>query len=376
MKKKIALSLIMILVVMAAMTGCGGGSGGDTGGGTGGGGGEKVNWKLASTWADGTFLFSVDQRFCELVGELTDGNFTIKPYGVGQLGAANQVFDLVQGGTVEAGGDWPSYWTGKSLGFDLLATTMFDFTNWDYYVWIYEGGGLEDAYNYMFNQFGMVYFPTAVTPMESGIRSNVPIKSLADFKGLKIRFAGKIQGMVAEKIGITPVTIAADELYESLQRGVIDAAEYSGPYNDDVMKIQEVTKYWLTPGWHQTASAYGAMINQAAYDKLPDAYKDAIEKAAKLTMVEYMAKYTWNDAQATQRILDAGVETTTLSDEDMATLQQYTLESAEALAAESEDYAHVYKSMLNYRKTMENYRTALGDWGFGINLKEYPNIPE
>lgn len=376
MRKKSGILVVTIVFMMAmALSGCDGGVVNNNGGSGEEGSSEKVNWRLASCWADGTFLFSVDQKFCENVGRLTNGNFVIKPYGVGELGASDQVFDMVANGTVEAGGDWPSYWTGKSTGFDLLATTMFDFSNWDYYVWIYEGGGLEDAYNYMFNQFGMRYLPTAITPMESGIRSNVPINSLADMAKLKIRFAGKIQGMVAAKIGVTPVTIATNELYESLQRGVVDAAEYSGPYNDDILKIQEVTKYWLTPGWHQTSSVYGAMLNMDAYDKLPEDYQQALEDAANLTMVEYMAKYTWEDAQATQRILDSGVTATTLPEDEMERLRQYTKEAIEQMAAENKDYAHVYNSMMNYRKTMEAYRNALGDWGFGINLKEYPSIP-
>lgn len=376
MKKKLW-AIMLVLMMIVAVTGCGGAaateSGGDTSSDNS---GEVYNWRLASCWADGTFLFSVDQRFCELVGELSNGQLNIKPYGVGQLGAANQVFDLVSGGTVEAGGDWPSYWTGKNTGFDLLATTFYGFSNFDYYVWIYEGGGLEDGYNYMFNQYNMVYFPTAITGMESGIRSNKPINKLADMDGMKIRFAGKIQGIVAEQFGVTPVTIAANELYESLQRGVIDAAEYSGPYNDDIMKIQEVTKYWLVPGWHQTSSVYGAMINQDAYNSLSDKLKKCIEEAAKLTCHEYTAKYIWNDALATQRILDSGVETTTLPEDEMKWLEETKTKAAEQMAADNPDYAYVLNSQIQYLKTIASYREALGQWGFGSNWLSYPDIEQ
>jgi TRAP-type mannitol/chloroaromatic compound transport system substrate-binding protein len=117
------------------------------------------------------------------------------------------------------------------------------------------------------------------------------------------------------------------------------------------------------------------MLNMDAYDKLPDDYKQALEDAANLTMVEYMAKYTWEDAQATQRILDSGVTATTLPADEMELLRQYTKEAIEQMAAENADYAHVYNSMMTYRKTIESYRNALGEWGFGINLKEYPSIP-
>ena len=366
MKKKV-LSIVMIMVMMLTLlTGCGGGGNESGSAGT----GEKVEWKLASCWTDGTFMFEIDSKFCENVSKITEGNFTITPYGVGQLGAATEVFNLVQNGTVEVGGDWPSYWAGYDDGFDLLATTMFNFSGWDYYLWIYEGGGLEDAYNYMFNQYGMVYFPTVACQMESGIRSNKPIESIKDMQSMKIRLAGKIQGLVADKLGITPVSIAANELYEALQRGTIDAAEYSVPSNDVTLNIQEVTKYWLTPGWHQTSSVYGAMVNQAAYDALPDYYKEALDMAARLTFQEYTAKYAYNDAAATSKMINEyNIQTTTLPDEDMAKIKAAYEEATAELCAGSENYKHVYDSMMAYREHMNDYREALGDWGFGINLE-------
>lgn len=367
MKTKL-LSILMIMVLMLTLlTGCGG-SGDATAAGDGAA-AEKVEWKLASCWADGTFMFEIDAKFCENVGKITGGNFTITPYGVGQLGAATEVFDLVKNGTVQAGGDWPSYWAGYDDGFDLLATTMFNFTGWDYYLWIYEGGGLEDAYNYMFNQYGMRYYPTVACQMESGIRSNVPINSIEDMQSMKIRLAGKIQGLVAAKLGITPVSVAANELYESLQRGVIDAAEYSVPSNDVTLHIEEVTKYWLTPGWHQTSSVYGTMVNQAAFDALPTEYQEAIDMAAKLTFQEYTAKYAYNDAEATRIMIeDYGIQTTSLSEEDMAIVKAAWEEATAEMCAGSEHYAHVYESMMNYREHMSLYREALGEFGFGINL--------
>ncbi len=377
-KKGFIMILVLVLLITTALTGCGGGQESSEANGTDAPALENVKkyeWRLASTWADGTFLFEVDKRFAELVEELSNGELVIKPYAVGQLGEASQVFDLVSNGSVECGGDWPSYWTGKNTGFDLLATNIMGFTAFDYYVWIYEAGGLEDGYNYMFNKYNMVYFPTAITGMESGIRSNKPINSLEDMKGMKMRLAGKIQGLVAEKFGITPVSIAANEIYEALQRGVIDAAEYSGPYNDDVLKIQEVAKSWLTPGWHQSSSAYGVMINQDVYNSLPDHLKRVIDVAAKTTGHEYMAKYQWNDAQATARMLESdGVTTTILPEEDMRLLEQAKTEALEQMASENPDYKYVLQSQINYLKQFEKYRTAQGKYGFGYNWEMYPNL--
>ncbi len=334
---------------------------------------QTFNWKLASCWPDGTFLFEVDKRFCEVVDQLSNGRLKIKAHGVGTLAPANQVFDVVQKGTVECGGDWPAYWTGKNTAFDLLATQMFGFSNWDYYIWIYEAGG-QDVYNKIYGKFNMTYFPTAITGIESGIRSNKPINKIADMQGMKIRFAGLIQGKTLQPFGVTPVSIATNELYEALQRGVIDAAEYSGPYNDDIMKIQEVTKYWLVPGWHQTSSVYGVMINNNAYNKLPDDLKRIVDYAAKVVSHEYTAKYAFRDAVSADKMIKGGIKTTRLSAEEMDLLEKARTKASEDIAKENPDYAMVLKSQIDYLKKYETYRTLPGEWGFGRNWKGYPNI--
>ena len=68
-----------------------------------------VTWKMGSTWGDGNIHFTCDERFSELVSQLTDGRFTITNYPECSLCAANQLFDYVQNGTIQCGGDWGGY---------------------------------------------------------------------------------------------------------------------------------------------------------------------------------------------------------------------------------------------------------------------------
>ena len=132
-----------------------------------------VTWKMGSVWGAGNVHFTVDQRFAELVSQLTDGRFIITNYSEGELCSASQLFDFVSQGTVECGGDWGGYWSGKDTAFELLSTIMDDFTALDYYTWIYEAGGM-DCYKEMYGQYNMEYFPLVTNPSESGIRSVSP----------------------------------------------------------------------------------------------------------------------------------------------------------------------------------------------------------
>ena len=148
-----------------------------------------VTWKMGSTWGDGNIHFTCDERFSELVSQLTDGRFTITNYPEGSLCAANQLFDYVQNGTIQCGGDWGGYWSGKDTAFELLSTTMDNFTGMDYYIWITQGGGLQ-CYQDMYGKYNMTYFPIMINHAESGIRSTRPITSIKDMQSMKIRLGG------------------------------------------------------------------------------------------------------------------------------------------------------------------------------------------
>jgi len=330
---------------------------------------QTFNWRLASVWAEGSTQYMHDERFVNTVNELSNGRLNIKLHSVGELAPANQVLDLVSGGTVEMGADWPNYWSGKNTAFELLGSQAMGLTNWDYFLWINQGGGLE-AYNEIYGKFNTVYFPHTISGMESGIRSNKPIETLADLKGMKVRMAGLIQSELAKQLGATPVTLATQEIYEAAQRGVIDALEYSSPWSDEIFKMHEVTKFWLTPGWHQTSSAYGVMINKDAWDTLPEDLQKIIEKASKVTMTVNSAEYAYKDAQAAQKMVNEyGITTTRLSEADMQKLTDMTNAIVEKLASENPDFKKVLDSQLKYLEMYAPYRDLQGEWGFGNNMK-------
>ncbi|MBT2690642.1 TRAP transporter substrate-binding protein DctP [Bacillus sp. ISL-47] len=371
-KKSIVLMFTMMLVLLLA--GCLNNStpaskGDSSSSSNSGSGGESFNWRMASVWAEGSLQYEQDERFVNLVNQLSNGRLNIKLHSVGELAPANQVLDLVSGGTVEMGGDWPNYWSGKNTAFELLGSQAMGLTNWDYFLWINQGGGME-AYNEIYGKFNTIYFPHSISGMESGIRSNKPIESLEDLKGMKIRMAGLIQSELIKQLGATPVTLATQEIYEALQRGVIDAAEYSSPYSDEVTKMYEVTKYWLTPGFHQTSSIYGAMINKDAWAKLPEDLQAVVEKASKAAQTENASQYAFNDAEAAQRMVNEyGIETTELSDEEMAKLHDMVSAIVEKLASENPDFEKVLNNQLEYLKMYAPYRDLQGDWSFGNNSK-------
>jgi TRAP-type mannitol/chloroaromatic compound transport system substrate-binding protein len=335
---------------------------------------KTYSWRLASVWAEGFPLLESERSFARLVESMSGGRIKIKVFPEGQIGPANQVLDLVSSGAVEMGGDWPNYWSGKNTAFDLLGSHVMGFSPNDYVNWIYAGGG-KQFYDEMYGKFGTVYLPHHSHDMESGIRSSKPINALGDLKGLKIRMAGLIQGKLIQAFDAQPVSMALGEVYEAMQRGVVDACEISTPVVDESAKIYEVAKFWLTPGFHQTSSIHGIIINKAKWDQLPDDLKEIVTAAAKANLMTRLAETTIASADATNVMLNSGVTVTRFNESDLAQIEKAKNEIMVELAAANPDYARVLKHQIEFEKNFANYRQAMEPWSFGRSWQSFPELP-
>ncbi len=334
---------------------------------------ETVNLKFSTVWPRSLLLVDSDKKFIEIVDKLSSGKIKIKLYYAGEIVPSNQLLSAVSNGVIDGGFDWPGYWVGNNSAFSLLGSYPMLLTAADYQMWIYQGGGLE-IYNKIYGKFGVVYFPTACNFSESGVRSNKPIKSLQDYKGLKIRMAGKPQGEILKKLGASQVMISASELYQALEKGVIDGAEFAMPSIDYTVGIHEVTKYWCAPGWHQPGSPLGLMINKNTWNKLSDLNKNIIQYAA-------MACYTWSTAyfeykniDATKKILAKGVEVTKLSDADLQKIQALANKIIVEESKKNPLFKEVAKSQIDFLKSINQWKKISTPFSYGRVIDSLPNL--
>ncbi len=329
------------------------------------------NWTMTTTWPTSLELIEIDKHFVDLANKLTGDDLTIEFFEGGSLVPAGEVFGAVESNTVQAGADWPGYWAGRNSAFSPLATTASLFNAVDYVNWIEQWGGKE-LYNEIYGKFGMVYLPYGVTNNESGFRTNEQIVTLEDLKGKRLRLSGLEQGRLLEKLGGSQVSMAGGEIYQSLERGVIDGAEFSTPNVDFSGGFQQVTKYWATPGWHQSASVFGVMINKGAWDALSDETREALEIAAQANLVWSLSFTEKRATEAYQQFIDAGIEINRYDDETLATVQEMANETIEETACENPDAAKVYLSQLEYLNDYAKWRDASAPF----NLGRTPNGPD
>ncbi|RJE83679.1 TRAP transporter substrate-binding protein DctP [Paracoccus onubensis] len=323
-------------------------------------------WTMTSTWPSSLELIEIDKHWVELVSQLVDEEkLTIEFYDGGALVPAGEVFGAVESGTIQAGGDWPGYWAGRDSAFSPLSTTASLFNAVDYINWIKEWGGA-DLYNEVYGKFGMVYLPYGVTNNESGFRTTEKaIKTLDDIKGLRLRLSGLEQGKLLEKLGGNQVSMAGGEIYQSLERGVIDGAEFSTPNVDFSGGFQQVTKHWSTPGWHQSSSVFGVMINQASWDALDEDTQNRLKIAADANLLWSLSFTEKGATEAFAKFKEAGTEISRLDDAALEQIQKLANETIEEVACENPLSAKVYASQLAYLQDYASWRDASAPFNLG-----------
>ncbi|MGQ9507948.1 MAG: TRAP transporter substrate-binding protein [Thermodesulfobacteriota bacterium] len=335
----------------------------------------QIKWRMATGRTPALTPFHEgDVRFAEMVNKMSGGRLTITVHPAGELMPAFEVFDAARKGTIEAAAAWSTYWTGKNTAFDLFCSVGFMMTAPDYINWLYEGGGLKLGQE-LYGKYGLMYFPMFITGPESGFRTNKPVRTLADFKGLKLR-TGVLQTIwVMEQIGAKPVRIPGGEIYMALKLGTIDGAEFGAPSTDWGLKFQEITKYWVTPaGWHQVGCVSDFMINMDAWNKLSPDLKAIIENAAMANMAWSYAKSNWDASAAVENFKKAGIQESRLDQASQEKLEELCIKYMELEASKNPDYAKIAKSMVEYLKQYDKVRELEGRFRVGTPLKRYPEI--
>ena len=168
-------------------------------------------------------------------------------------------------------------------------------------AWMYEGNGMKLMREF-YAKYNIVNFPGGNTGAQMGGWFRKEIKSIADIKGLKFRIGG-FGGKVIERIGGVPQNIPGGEIYQALEKGTIDAAEWVGPYDDLKLGFNKVAPYYYYPGWWEGGPELDFFINTKAWEALSAEYKAMVEAAARDANVEMLAKY---DCAQPSRAEDAG----------------------------------------------------------------------
>jgi TRAP-type mannitol/chloroaromatic compound transport system substrate-binding protein len=267
----------------------------------------NIRWRMASSFPRSLdTIFGAAEVFAKKVSNMTGGKFEISTHAGGELMPAFGVVDGVQQGTVEMAHTAPYYFFGKDPTFALGCAIPFGLNSRQMTAWMYEGNGLKLMREFYAN-YNFLNFPAGNTGTQMGGWFRKEIKTLADMKGLKFRIGG-FGGKVIERIGGVPQNIPGGEIYQSLEKGTIDAAEWVGPYDDLKLGFNKVAPNYYYPGWWEGGPQLDIFINTKAYNGLSAEYKAIVESAAAFAHTEMQAKYDAKNPEALRQLVAGGTK--------------------------------------------------------------------
>jgi TRAP-type mannitol/chloroaromatic compound transport system substrate-binding protein len=317
-------------------------------------GAPQINWRMTSSFTRTLDItYGATEQFCRYVSELTEGRFVIQQFAAGELVPGLQALDAVSNGTVEMAYTGTLFYDGKDPTFALGAAAPFMLNPRQQHGWYYHAGGNE-LFNAFLAKYNVIGFPCGNTGMQWGGWFRKEIKTVADLKGLKMRIAG-LGGHVIARVGVVPQQIAPGDIYPALERGVIDAVEYIGPYDDEKLGFNRVAKYYYTPGWQEGGTLFHALANTEKWNALPAVYKKAVEVAAQATTTTMMAHYDTKNPEALLRLVASGTTVSLFPQEVIESIYAAAQEHYAGLIASNEQFAKIYNSQKEFRDRNYSY---------------------
>jgi TRAP-type mannitol/chloroaromatic compound transport system substrate-binding protein len=312
---------------------------------------KTTTWKVQTSWPGGIGL-DIFKSWCDSIVEKTHGELAFQPFGAKDVVGEFQLFDAVKNGVLDAMNPFTLYWAGRMPAAVFLSSYPMGLrqpAEWD--VFYYGLGGLELARE-LFAGFGMHY----VGPIHHGpniIHSKVPIRSIDDFRGRKMRLPG---GMVAELFqaaGAKTTLLPGSEIFPALEKGTIDVADYVGPAINYALGFHQVTKYISMgpPGFmsiYQPVDLMDLTVGMESWNKLSDRMRAFVESEVHVYSDLHHAAIQKADQEAWQLFKDAGTEITRLGEEDVEAFTELAVPLWFKWANKDPGAARAFKIQLDY----------------------------
>ena len=306
---------------------------------------KKISWKGQSTWTAGPGHQQAVNYFANTLNKAAGDRFHITMHSAGEIVGPLQVFDAVSKGSLDMGIGSVLYIEGKMPGISVLGGVLAPLHDTiAHLVWLYEGGGIE-LINKNLEKYNLVAFPNVIIESEQ-IWSKKPIRSLDDFKGLKIRATG-LNMAFFNRLGASAVMMSMGDTVAALERGVIDAAEFCAPYTDYPAGLYDVCDYIYFGKIHQPHLATETFINRDKWNELPDDLKALVKLAIRDQVFWYFHKYKDLNMHYIEQMKKKNIKLHRFSPE-------FEKKFAEVRKSLLDEYSKKYPHVAEARKQMED----------------------
>jgi len=311
---------------------------------------ETTTWKVQTSWPAGVGL-NTFKTWCNSIKEKTGGELEFKPFAAKEIVGDFELLEGVKSGALEAMNSFTLYWAGKIPATAFLSSYLMGLRHpheWD--IFFYSKDGLKMARE-VFAKQGLQY----VGRIHHGpniIHSKKPIRSIEDFKGLKLRVPG---GMIAEgfaAVGARTTLLPGGEVFSALEKGTVDAADYTGPAVNWDLGFQQVTKYiWMGPvgleSIYQPVDLMDLVVNMNVWNKLSPKLKQWLENEVESYSAVHFGAIQKADMEAWERFTKAGIELNRLPFDDLEKFQRVAVPIWFKWANKDKDASRIFKAQLD-----------------------------
>jgi TRAP-type mannitol/chloroaromatic compound transport system substrate-binding protein len=311
---------------------------------------QAIRWRLASRLPKIMDIpYAGVQTFIRGVKELSGGKFEIALQIAEEAGAATGVLDSVQRGSVECGHTSAAYYIAKDETFALDSAIPFGLNARQMNAWMQHGQGLELLREF-YKGHGVVNFPMGNTGAQMGGWYRKPLRGLADLKGLRMRFSG-LGGQIFEQLGGRASYLSSDETLKALERGNLDAAEWSGPHDDLRLGLHDVCTYYAHPGWWKGGMQYSLFINRRAFDALTDENEAIVTAAAAAAHLDIQTQYDLRNPLALAELVATGSQLIEMPKPVIEAAWKAAQDLYSELSAKNPQWKRIHASQAAFLKT-------------------------
>ena len=283
----------------------------------------------------------------DTVRNTSNGTMILKPYEPGEIVPPFNIVDAVREGKVPAGYTWIGYDQGKIPASALIGAVPFGMEPWEFMAWWFEAGGRELAET-LYDKYQVHPILCGLIGPETAGWFREPINSLADIKGLKIRFAG-LGGKVIQRLGASVTMLPGGEIFQALEKGAIDATEFSLPNVDQALGFDRVAKINYYPGWHQTYTSAHLVVNHDVWDALTGTQRHIIDTACTAGVTRNLARAEALQGPILRAFPAKGIRAIRLPEPILRQLNKVADEVMADEARNDEDFRIIYESQNAFR---------------------------
>lgn len=269
----------------------------------------------------------------------------------GELVPTLEALDAVSNGSVDAAYTTSGYWQGKMTAASLFAAVPFGPEAGEFMAWmLYDDGLTLMREMYEENGFNVHVMPCGIIAPETSGWFKEEINSLEDLQGLNMRFFG-LGAEVMQRLGVSTSLLAGGDIFPALERGAIDATEFSMPRIDARLGFYKIASYNYFPGWHQPATMFELLINKDRWDDLDERAQKQIEVACLANVTTNLAEGEGTNFQAmVENTEQNGVIIKNWTPEQLDVFESTWNEVAAELAAEDEMFAKTWADLQEFRE--------------------------